>query len=80
MNRHDEHLGVEDRDPFPLGAAAGVWQSALMDDPAAMPVLVVATLRGQTSVRVFGQPSAHTADILEYVAARYRQAVRAADR
>jgi hypothetical protein len=64
--------------PIAIGQEAQDRQTAIVEDPAATPVLVVARLGDEIGVRCYGPPSHEVAAILDQVARTYRQAVVAA--
>jgi hypothetical protein len=78
MSNDDDDMGFEDGRPFLLGARVKAEVDAIVDDPDATPVLVVAVSARGMGVRVFGPPSLKVADKLDEVARTYRQAVLAA--
>jgi len=76
---HPEHdLGFDETGQvIAIGEDAARQQDEIIGHPDAKPVLVVATLDGNIGIRVYGPPSEETAELLDEIAAHYRQTLRA---
>jgi hypothetical protein len=80
MPRKTDHdIGFDAQgNPFAVGDEASAGADAIVDDPRATPILIVAARDNAIGVRVFGGPSAKTADVLDHIARTYRRALEAA--
>lgn len=63
--------------PIAIGPEAAAEHEAIMDDPDAKPVLMVAENDRGMGVRVFGPPDPKVADLLQHIANTYRATVDA---